>query len=120
MHKWKSSRWHIWFLRKNSETIFMRKKIFLVKNIQAETQLCHDIQLIPTNPNPMSELFSEISGNSHPIFVISHGSGSLGYTKLFSDLAAWIPLQGKLLKKPQLLHPWGCLSLCFKPRKLEL
>lgn len=88
--------------------IFMRKQIFLVKNIQLETQLSNDIQacqLIPTNPHPMSGFFSEISGNFHPSFMVSNGPGSLGYTKLFSDLGAWILLQGKLLKKPQLLYP---------------
>lgn len=71
--------------------IFMKKKTFLVKNIQAETQLSNDIQacqLIPTNPNPMLGIFSEISGNFHPSFTVSHGSGSPGYTKLFPDLAA--------------------------------
>lgn len=89
-------------------SIFVRKETFLVKNIQAETQLFSDIQScqqIPTNPNSMLGFFSEISGNFHPSFMISHGPGSSGYTKLFSDLVAWIPPQGKLVKKPQPLHP---------------
>lgn len=104
-------------------SIFMRKKTFLVKYIQAKLKQSNGIQacqVIPTNPNLMSWFFSEISGNFHPRFMVSHQPGSLGYPKLFSDLAAWIPLQGKLLEKLQLLHSQGGLGLCFKPEKPEL
>lgn len=105
---------------------FTGRKIFLVKNVQPETQLSTDIQVcepIPTNPAQLF-FFSEFSENfgkfPSQFWYLPMGLAAQATAKLFSDLAACIPPQGQLMKKPQRLHPWGWLSLCFKPGKSAL